>query len=89
MKKLEIVLAVSGGCLAVVAVGTGYFLQSHWLWQAYWASFQSIIHRALMLACLLLLLAFALARELGTQVGRKPEEIYDNSFVNNLEKSGF
>ncbi|HME60495.1 MAG TPA: hypothetical protein VKH62_04545, partial [Candidatus Binatia bacterium] len=30
-----------------------------------------------------------LAREIGAPVRRKPEEIYDNSFVNNLEKSGF
>jgi hypothetical protein len=30
-----------------------------------------------------------LARESGTPVRKKPEEIYDNSFVNNLEKSGF
>jgi ABC-type nitrate/sulfonate/bicarbonate transport system substrate-binding protein len=30
-----------------------------------------------------------LLRSLGTPVKRKPEEIYDNSFVNNLEKSGF
>jgi NitT/TauT family transport system substrate-binding protein len=30
-----------------------------------------------------------LARAGGTQVRRKPEEIYDNSFVNNLERSGF
>jgi NitT/TauT family transport system substrate-binding protein len=33
--------------------------------------------------------ALDLARETGTPVRRKPEEIYDNSFVNNLEKSGF
>ena len=33
--------------------------------------------------------AVELARESGTSVRRKPEEIYDNSFVNNLEKSGF
>src|ERR671923_235161 len=33
--------------------------------------------------------AIEIARESGTQVRRKPEEIYDNSFVNNLEKSGF
>ncbi len=25
----------------------------------------------------------------GTPIRRKPEEIYDNSFVNNLEKTGF
>jgi ABC-type nitrate/sulfonate/bicarbonate transport system substrate-binding protein len=30
-----------------------------------------------------------MARESGSPVRRKPEEIYDNSFVNNLEKSGF
>jgi ABC-type nitrate/sulfonate/bicarbonate transport system substrate-binding protein len=30
-----------------------------------------------------------LYRSMGTPVKRKPEEIYDNSFVNHLEKSGF
>jgi hypothetical protein len=30
-----------------------------------------------------------LARESGTVIRRKPEDIYDNSFVFNLEKSGF
>lgn len=33
--------------------------------------------------------AVDLAREGGTTVRKKPEEIYDNTFVNNLEKSGF
>jgi ABC-type nitrate/sulfonate/bicarbonate transport system substrate-binding protein len=33
--------------------------------------------------------AVELVRAGGTLVRRKPEEIYDNSFVNNLEKSGF
>jgi NitT/TauT family transport system substrate-binding protein len=33
--------------------------------------------------------AVELARENGTPVRRKPEEIYDNTFVNHLEKSGF
>ena len=33
--------------------------------------------------------AIELAREMGSPVRKKPEEIYDNSFVNNLEKSGF
>ena len=33
--------------------------------------------------------AVELARESGTPIRRKPEEIYDNSFVLNLEKSGF
>jgi NitT/TauT family transport system substrate-binding protein len=33
--------------------------------------------------------AVDIARETGTLVRRKPEELYDNSFVNNLEQSGF
>jgi NitT/TauT family transport system substrate-binding protein len=33
--------------------------------------------------------ALEIARETGTVVRRKPEELYDNSFVINLEKSGF
>jgi hypothetical protein len=33
--------------------------------------------------------AVELVRASGTQVRRKPDEIYDNSFVDNLEKSGF
>ena len=33
--------------------------------------------------------AVDIARETGTLVRRKPEELYDNSFVNNLDKSGF
>jgi NitT/TauT family transport system substrate-binding protein len=33
--------------------------------------------------------AVEIARETGTAVRRKPEELYDNTFVNNLEKSGF
>jgi ABC-type nitrate/sulfonate/bicarbonate transport system substrate-binding protein len=33
--------------------------------------------------------ALDLARESGTQLRKKADEIYDNSFVNNLESSGF
>ncbi len=33
--------------------------------------------------------AWELARDTGTIVRRKPEELFDNSYVNNLEKSGF
>jgi NitT/TauT family transport system substrate-binding protein len=33
--------------------------------------------------------ALEIARDTGTIVRRKAEELYDNSFVNNLEKSGF
>jgi hypothetical protein len=30
-----------------------------------------------------------MAREEGTQIRRKPTEVFDNTFVENLEKSGF
>ena len=33
--------------------------------------------------------AVEIARENGTVVRKKPEELYDDSFVINLEKSGF
>jgi ABC-type nitrate/sulfonate/bicarbonate transport system substrate-binding protein len=33
--------------------------------------------------------AVEIARDTGTVVRRKPEELYDNRFVNNLETSGF
>jgi hypothetical protein len=33
--------------------------------------------------------ALELARESGTQLRKKADDIYDNSFVNNLESSGF
>jgi ABC-type nitrate/sulfonate/bicarbonate transport system substrate-binding protein len=33
--------------------------------------------------------AVEIARETGTVVRKKPEELYDNTFVTNLEKSGF
>jgi ABC-type nitrate/sulfonate/bicarbonate transport system substrate-binding protein len=33
--------------------------------------------------------AVELVRASGIHVKRKPEDIYDNSFVNNLDKSGF
>jgi len=33
--------------------------------------------------------AVEIARDTGTVVRRKPDELYDNGFVNNLDKSGF
>jgi predicted O-methyltransferase YrrM len=65
MKQLVNTLAVSGGCLAAVAIGTLYFLQSHWVWQAYWAYLQTGTNRAIVLACALLFLAFGLKRFSG------------------------
>jgi predicted O-methyltransferase YrrM len=60
MKRLANVLALTGGFLAVIAVGTVYLLQSRWVWQAYWGFFYSRTNRALLLAGLLLFLAFVL-----------------------------
>lgn len=62
MKRFANILAVSGGCLAIGSVGTVYFLQSQWAWQAYWAYFQSRTNRALLLASAMLALAFVLKR---------------------------
>jgi predicted O-methyltransferase YrrM len=62
MQRLANVLALTGGSLAVISVGTVYLLQSRWVWQAYWGFFYSRTNRALLLASLLLFLAFVLKR---------------------------
>ena len=50
---------------------------------------REILDRTLLVPSKAVAEAVDLARESGTPVRRKPEEIYDNGFVNNLEKSGF
>ena len=50
---------------------------------------KEIIDRRMIVPRLAVTEGVDLVRAGGTQVRRKPEEIYDNSFVNNLEKSGF
>jgi predicted O-methyltransferase YrrM len=62
MKRLANILALTGGCLAIIAVGTVYLLQGQWVWGAYWGFFYSRTNRALLLASLLLFLAFVLKR---------------------------
>jgi NitT/TauT family transport system substrate-binding protein len=50
---------------------------------------KEIVDRTMMVPAKSVAEAVDLAREGGTNVRKKPEEIYDNSFVLNLEKSGF
>ncbi len=50
---------------------------------------KEIIDRRMIVPAAAVAEGIELVRAGGTQVRRKPEDIYDNSFVNNLEKSGF
>jgi NitT/TauT family transport system substrate-binding protein len=50
---------------------------------------KEIVDRTMMVPGKSVAEAVELAREGGTNVRKKPEELYDNSFVLNLEKSGF
>jgi ABC-type nitrate/sulfonate/bicarbonate transport system substrate-binding protein len=50
---------------------------------------KEIVDRTLMVPGRAVAEALDLARASGTNVRKKPEELYDNSFVLNLEKSGF
>jgi NitT/TauT family transport system substrate-binding protein len=59
------------------------------LQSAYDVYAREILDRTMMVPGKAVADAVELARESGTTVRRKTEEIYDNSFVNNLEKSGF
>jgi ABC-type nitrate/sulfonate/bicarbonate transport system substrate-binding protein len=50
---------------------------------------KEIVDRAMVVPARSVAEAVEIARETGTVVRRKPEELFDNSFVSNLEKSGF
>jgi NitT/TauT family transport system substrate-binding protein len=50
---------------------------------------KEIVDRAMVVPGRSVIDAVEIARETGTGVRRKAEELFDNSFVNNLEKSGF
>jgi ABC-type nitrate/sulfonate/bicarbonate transport system substrate-binding protein len=50
---------------------------------------KEIVDRTMVVPAKSVIDALELARESGTQLRKKAEEIYDNSFVNNLESSGF
>jgi hypothetical protein len=51
--------------------------------------FREVLDRTMVVPGKAVAEAVELARESGTPVRRKPEEIYDSSFMSNLEKSGF
>jgi NitT/TauT family transport system substrate-binding protein len=59
------------------------------LQSAYNAYARDIIDRTMVVPGKAIAEAVELARETGTPVRKKPEELYDNTFVLNLEKSGF
>jgi ABC-type nitrate/sulfonate/bicarbonate transport system substrate-binding protein len=59
------------------------------LQSAYNVYAKEIVDRTMMVPGKSVAEAIELARDMGTNVRRKPEEIYDNGFVVNLEKSGF
>lgn len=59
------------------------------LQSAYNAYARDIVDRTMIVPGRSITEAWELARDTGTIVRRKADELYDNSFVNNLEKSGF
>jgi NitT/TauT family transport system substrate-binding protein len=56
---------------------------------AYDAYAKNLINRRMIIPAKLVAETLDNAREEGTTIRRKPNEIFDNSFVENLEKSGF
>lgn len=50
---------------------------------------KEIVDRTMLVPAKSVVEALDLARESGTQLRKKAEEIYDNTYVNNLESSGF
>jgi ABC-type nitrate/sulfonate/bicarbonate transport system substrate-binding protein len=56
---------------------------------SYQAYAKAIINRKMAVPPEAVAEAIDLARESGTNVTRKPEELYDNSFAEHLSKSGF
>ncbi|HYA29844.1 MAG TPA: ABC transporter substrate-binding protein [Acidobacteriota bacterium] len=50
---------------------------------------QDIVDRRMIVPAQAVTESVDLLRSLGTPIKRKPEDLYDNSFANNLEKSGF
>jgi hypothetical protein len=50
---------------------------------------KEIIDRRMIVPAAAIADSVELVRASGTHIRKRPEEIYDNTFVNNLEKSGF
>ncbi len=56
---------------------------------AYNAYAKSIVNRRMIVPAALVADAVDAAREMGTRISRKPEDLIDNSFAEQLDKSGF
>ena len=59
------------------------------LQSAYDTFSKTLINRSMIVPAKAVEEAVQIAREDGTNIRKKPEELFDNSFVENLEKSGF
>ena len=59
------------------------------LQSAYEAYPKSLVNRRMVVPGDAVAEAVEAERQAGTQIRRKPQEVYDNSFAENLEKSGF
>ena len=56
---------------------------------AYEADAKNLINQRMVVPPKMVAETLEIARENGAAIQRKPNEIFDNSFVENLEKSGF
>jgi ABC-type nitrate/sulfonate/bicarbonate transport system substrate-binding protein len=56
---------------------------------AYSVYTKDIVERHMIVPAQVVAESVELQRSLGTPIKRKPDDLYDNSFVNNLDKSGF
>jgi ABC-type nitrate/sulfonate/bicarbonate transport system substrate-binding protein len=59
------------------------------LQSAYDAYAVKLVNRRMIVPAKLVAETIEMAREEGTQIRRKPTEVFDNTFVENLEKTGF
>jgi hypothetical protein len=74
----------------MAAVGKTLRLQDvDTLRSAYEAYAKNLINRRMIVPAKMVAETLELAREEGTTIRRKPNEIFDNRFVDDLERSGF
>ena len=75
---------------AMISVGKALKLKDHETLQSSYDSYaKSIVNRRMLVPAGYVAEAVELAREGGTNVKKKPAELFDNSFAENLDKSGF
>jgi len=80
-KNPEIGMAAVGKTLRIKDADT--------LRSAYEAYAKNLINRRMIVPAKLVAETIEIAREEGTVIRRKPAEVFDNGFVEHLEKSGF